>query len=243
MPARPWRWRQVWHDLLFIHWQVAADALRPHVPSRLAIDERGGAAWLGLVPFHMSDVTLRGVPALPWLSAFAEMNLRTYVTLDGKPGVWFLRMDAARALAVWTARFGLGLPYVWSSMDVNPDGQRVRYRSVNEHAVFDAHYGPAGAAVEPTPHSLEAFLTERYCLYTVVAGRLARMEIHHPPWPLQPAEATIAENTIPHSLGLPGPWAPPLLHFSRRQDVVGWGVERVGRAAEGSTLPSPTRAG
>ena len=123
LPASPWRWRQVWHDLLFIHWPVPAEVLKAHVPPSLTIDERGGSAWLSLVPFHMSDVTLRGVPALPWLSAFAEMNLRTYVTLDGKPGVWFLRMDAERALAVWTARFGLGLPYVWSSMRVAPEGR------------------------------------------------------------------------------------------------------------------------
>ena len=138
MPAAPWRWRQVWHDLLFIHWPVATNALRPLVPAPLSIDERGGSAWLSLVPFHMSGVTLRGLPALPWLSAFAEMNLRTYVTMEDKPGVWFLRMDAARALAVWAARIGLGLPYVWSSMRTTPDGERVHYRSQRGHAVFEA---------------------------------------------------------------------------------------------------------
>jgi uncharacterized protein YqjF (DUF2071 family) len=221
----------VWHDLLFIHWQVAPDVLRPHVPAPLTIDQRGGAAWLGLVPFHMSGVTLRGVPALPWLSAFPEMNLRTYVTLDGRPGVWFLRMDASRALAVLTARVTLGLPYVWSSMHTTHDGDKVAYRSVCGRFVFDSRYGPAGAPVEPPRESLEAFLTERYCLYTLVAGRLARMEIHHPPWPLQPADAVIAGNTIAQGLGLPGPPSQPLLHFSRRQDVVGWGLERVTSAS------------
>jgi len=227
IPSAPWRWRQVWHDLLFIHWQVAPDVLRRHVPAPLAIDQRGGAAWLGLVPFHMSGVTLRGVPALPWLSVFPEMNLRTYVTFDGKPGVWFLRMDASRALAVWTARLTLGLPYVWSSMHTTHAGDKVVYRSVCRRFVFDGRYGPIGGPVEPARESLEAFLTERYCLYTLVAGRLARMEIHHPPWPLQPADAVIAGNTIAQGLGLPGPPSQPLLHFSRRQDVVGWGLERV----------------
>ena len=227
LPETPWRWQQVWHDLLFIHWPVPADVLKPHVPDSLTIDERGGSAWLSLVPFHMSGVTLRGVPALPWLSAFAEMNLRTYVTLDGKPGVWFLRMDAERALAVWTARFGLGLPYVWSSMRVNPDGERVQYQSDRSDAVFHARYGPTEAVVEPSHGSLEAFLTERYCLYTMIAGRLARMEIHHGPWPLQAADATITANSIPASLGLPGPIGQPLMQFSRRQEVVGWGLERI----------------
>jgi uncharacterized protein len=223
LPATPWRWRQVWHDLLFMHWPVPAAVVRPLVPDPLSIDERGGSAWLSLVPFHMTEVTLRGLPALPWLSAFAEMNLRTYVTLGTKPGVWFLRMDAARALAVWTARLGLGLPYVWSSMGVEHDGSRVRYRSACGHAIFEARYGPTGPPVEPAHDSLEAFLTERYCLYTVMAGRLARMDIHHAPWPLQPADAMVTTNSIPVSLNLPGPIGQPLMQFSRRQDVVGWG--------------------
>ena len=210
-----------------MHWPIPAAIVRPFVPDTLTIDERGGSAWLSLVPFHMTDVTLRGLPALPWLSAFAEMNLRTYVTTGEKPGVWFLRMDAARALAVWTARMGLGLPYVWSSMRVEPDGERIRYRSEQSHALFEARYGPTGAPAEPETGSLEAFLTERYCLYTMVAGRLARMEIQHPPWPLQPADASVMANTIPASLGLPGPIGQPLMQFSRRQDVVGWGLSVV----------------
>lgn len=227
MPDHAWRWQQVWHDLLFIHWPVPVAVLRPLVPPALSIDERGGSAWLSLVPFHMSGVTLRGVPSLPWLSAFAEMNLRTYVTAEEKPGVWFLRMDATRALAVWTARLGLGLPYVWSSMRVAIGDDRIEYRSERDRAVFEATYGPTGAAEEPEHGSLEAFLTERYCLYTVVATRLARMEIQHPPWPLQPADAVVGINTIPASLGLPGPIGQPLMQFSRRQDVVGWGLTTV----------------
>ena len=227
MPATTWRWQQVWHDLLFIHWPVPVDVLRPLVPSTLSIDERGGSAWLSLVPFHMSGVTLRGIPALPWISAFAEMNLRTYVTAEDKPGVWFLRMDATRALAVWTARLGLGLPYVWSAMRVGITDDRIAYRSERDRAVFEATYGPTGPPEEPGQGSLEAFLTERYCLYTVFAKRLARMEIQHPPWPLQPAEAAVATNTIAASLGLPGPIGQPLMQFSRRQDVVGWGLTTV----------------
>jgi len=226
-PARRWRWRQTWQDLLFIHWPVPADALRPLIPSPLAIDTRGGAAWLGLVPFRMTGVTYRGLPAVPWLSAFAEMNLRTYVTLDGKPGVWFLRMDAARALAVWAARLGMGLPYVWSTMYVRRDGDEVSYSSVRAAARFEATYRPVGPPAEASAGSLEAFLTERYCLYTVRARRLLRVEVHHRPWPLQPARAEIRHNTIQHSMGLPGPIADPLLHFADRLDVVGWGPEAV----------------
>ena len=175
------------------------------------------------VPYERTS-RCAALPALPWLSAFAEMNLRTYVTFEDKPGVWFLRMDAARALAVVTARLGLGLPYVWSAMRVNADGARVRYRShaPSTRCSTAAMDRPVTRA-EPVRDSLEAFLTERYCLYTVIARRLARLEIHHAPWALQPADATVTTNTIPASLVCRDRSASPLMQFSRRQDVVGWG--------------------
>jgi uncharacterized protein len=228
IPATPWAWRQTWHDLLFMHWPVSPSVIRPYVPEPLALDTREGQAWLGLVPFRMSGVTLRGVPPLPWLSAFAEMNLRTYVTIDAKPGVFFLRMDAARALAVWAARLSLQLPYVWSRMRVSRGAQGdVQYESQHGSAVFKASYGPTTPPREPTPESIEAFLTERYCLYTVIRRRLRRVEIHHWPWPLQNAAVAVAANTIPQSLGLPPPQGQVLNHFADRLDVVGWAAARV----------------
>jgi hypothetical protein len=222
LPAARWKWRQSWHDLLFLHWPVSPDALKKHVSPPLELDLRDGSAWLGLVPFRMSGVTLRGFPALPWLSAFAEMNLRTYVTLRGRPGVVFLRMDASRALAVWAAKLTLGLPYVWSSMHVRRSDGRVDYFSRRRDAIFGATYAPTGPSSNPMPGTLEAFLTERYCLYTRHGGRLLRVDVHHAPWPLQPADVEVRQNTIPESRGLSLPATPPLVHFAERQDVVGW---------------------
>lgn len=228
MPPDPWRWRQSWHNLLFMHWPVPASVLRAHIPPAAAIDEREGTAWLGLVPFTMTGVTMRSMPALPWLSAFAEMNLRTYVTVDGKPGVWFLRMDCARLPAVLAARSLLGLPYVWSRMRVDERTLPIAYDSRSGPARFRATYQPTAPAREPPAGSLEAFLTERYCLYTVRARRLWRVVIHHPPWPLQAAAADVGTNTVHAALGLPGPAGAPLVHFAKRIDVIGWGPELCG---------------
>jgi uncharacterized protein YqjF (DUF2071 family) len=102
---------QSWHDLLFAHWTVDTAMLRPHIPAKLEIDTFDGQAWLGIVPFSVTGVRLRWTPPLPWLSAFPELNVRTYVTAQEKPGVWFFTLDAANALAVAAARLTFHLPY------------------------------------------------------------------------------------------------------------------------------------
>ncbi len=225
--------RQTWHDLLFAHWPLDPAALRPWIPPSLTVDCFDGRAWLGVVPFHMSGVTLRGVPSLPGLSAFAELNVRTYVTAGGKPGVLFFSLDAASRLAVEAARLTYHLPYYRARMAVRAEGEGVHYSSRRTDrrgrpAELVARYGPAGPVVGSRPGSLDHFLTERYCLYAPVPdGRLCRAEIHHAPWPLQPGVATIERNTLAAAAGLDQPPDPPLLHFARRLDVVVWPLRRV----------------
>lgn len=234
LPALPWMGRQTWHDLLFAHWFLDPDRLRPLVPEPLELETRDGAAWIGVVPFRMSGVMLRGLPDLPGVSAFPELNVRTYVTYGGKPGVWFLSLDAGSRVAAWTARTLLSLPYHHARMSVSGTARRIDYRSGRAGAPdvrFRAVYGPAGAPDEPAAGTLGHWLTERYCLYARSrGGRLRRIQIHHRPWPLQPGWAEIAENGMlaPHGLELPP--AEPLLHFARRQDVVTWAPEAVGGA-------------
>src|SRR5690349_6710130 len=111
VPSRPWIMAQNWHELLFAHWRVPVEAVRPLVPQGLEIDLFAGDAWLSVVPFRMSGVRLRGTPALPWLSSFPELNVRTYVCAEGRPGVWFFSLDAASRLAVGVARAWFHLPY------------------------------------------------------------------------------------------------------------------------------------
>jgi uncharacterized protein YqjF (DUF2071 family) len=233
LPDRPWMMRQTWHDLLFAHWPIEPARLRALIPGGLTLDLFDGDGWIGIVPFHMSGVTTRFVPAVPWLSAFPELNVRTYVTARGKPGVWFFSLDAARAVAVKTARTLFNLPYFKATMDVLVMTDAIGYESRRRRAVdglaeFSAQYAPAGTPFQPRPGSVEYFLTERYCLYGLTRrGRPYRLDIHHPPWELRTAAASFRRNTMAEAAGLALPEAEPLLHFSRRQDMVGWAPEMI----------------
>lgn len=230
LPKHPWVMTQTWNDLLFAHWQLDPGVLRPLVPSAFALDTFDGTEWIAVVPFHMTNVGPRTFPALPWVSAFPELNVRTYVQVDGKPGVYFFSLDAGNPIAVAAARWLLRLPYYTAAMTVATIAGGIEYRSARRRppsAVFEARYAPEGPPRPPAQGSLEYFLTERYCLYAVDHFRRPyRLEIHHPPWPLQRATAEIAVNrmTAPLGLGLQGA---PLLHFSKRQDVVCWMPERL----------------
>jgi hypothetical protein len=225
---------QSWHDLLFAHWRVDAAELLPLIPTPLAIDTFEGQAWLGIVPFRMSGVRLRWTPPLPWLSAFLELNVRTYVTAQERPGVWFFSLDAANPVAVAVARKTFHLPYFTAHMRCEENQGLIHYRSERAHrgapsALFQGRYKPVGNIFEPQRGTLEHFLTERYCLYAAASRkRLYRGEIHHPPWLLQPAHAEFDRNSMAEAAGLALPMQPPLLHFARRQDMVAWAPQRIG---------------
>lgn len=228
MPARPWVMTQTWHNLLFAHWRVPARELRAKVPSGLELDEFEGQAWVGVVPFQMTNVAPRGVPALPWFSAFPELNVRTYVRVGGVPGVYFFSLDAANPLAVRVARTVVHLPYYSARMTVDELYGWIQYESRRTSrsaapAEFAGRYHPTSDARPPAEGTLEYFLTERYCLFTInSSGRASRLDIHHPPWPLQAAEAVVATNTMALASGIQLPDEAPLLHFSKRQDMVAW---------------------
>jgi uncharacterized protein len=232
LPRSPWVWRQSWRDLLFAHWPVPASELRRFVPEALAIEEFEGTSWVGVVPFRMAGVSARWLPDVPGLSAFPELNLRLYVTHGGKPGVWFISLDASNALAVWTARRVFHLPYFHADMSARQEGERVVYESVRrgggERVAFSANYGPASSERHAAPGGLEHFLSERYCLYSSAPdGTLLRADVHHEPWPLQDALLELSENAIAGPQGITLTGQPALLHFVRRLDVVGWLPERI----------------
>lgn len=228
VPQQPWTWRQTWRDLLFAHWPVPSSALRDHVPPALRIHEYDGTSWVGVVPFRMTGVMRRYLPDLPFVSAFPELNVRLYVERDGKPGVWFLSLDATNPLAVWAARRFFFLPYFRARMSLEHDAEQVTYRSSRPGAEFAARYGAVSATYQAEPGTLEHWLTERYCLYALAPdGSLWRNDVHHAPWPLQAARADITSNTMLRHHGLPVEGPPQLLHFARRLDVVVWRAERV----------------
>lgn len=232
LPRGRWQWRQSWRDLLFAHWPVPVEAVRPLVPPGLAVHTFDGTTYVGVVPFRMAGVMRRPMPDLPWVSAFPELNVRVYVEAEGRPGVFFLSLDASNPAVVVAARRLFHLPYYWARMAITPDGQWFRYRSERRGAspaLFEGRYRPTSAVYAAEPGTLEHFLTERYCLYAQgPGGTLYRTEVHHQQWPLQRAEAEIAVNTVSAAGGLPVEGPPALLHFSRRIDVVVWGSERVG---------------
>jgi uncharacterized protein len=220
---------QTWNDLLFAHWPIAPEILRPLVPQPLALDTFDGQCWLAVTPFHMTGVRPRFVPPVPGLSAFPELNVRTYVTVSGKPGVYFFSLDAASRIAVWAARVTYSLPYYFASMEVKDKEGYFEYRSsrAGGKALLRARYRPAKPVQLREPGTLEHWLTERYCLYAVVRGSVFRAEIHHEPWPLQDAEAEIGENTMASAAGIRLPGIAPLLHFAKKLQVLIWPLRRV----------------
>jgi uncharacterized protein YqjF (DUF2071 family) len=216
-----------WRDLAFLHWPVSADALRERIPSGLTLDTFDNQAFLGVVPFHMAGVRPRFFPPLPGVSSFVELNVRTYVVAEGRPGVWFFSLDATSRIAVRGARRFFYLPYFDARMSSVRREGFVHYRSERTHrgapeARFAARYRGTGRA---RGSELERWLTERYCLYAAKGGRLFRGDIHHPPWPLENGEVEIETLDMTRLLDIDLPRTPALVHFAERIDVVGWPLE------------------
>lgn len=235
---------QSWHDLLFAHWPVPLGTLRKLVPAELSLDERDGTGWIAITPFKVTGLHPRGLPPVPPLSSFPEVNVRTYVTVGGKPGIYFFSLDTSSRLGVMGARIGYGLPYFHAESSIENGGvfafESHRLVADVERAELDLRYHPVGPSRRPEPGSLVAWLTERYCLYTLRGGQLMRGDIHHRPWQLADAVAGIGTNTMTAALGIElGP--NPLLHYAERQDVVMWGLVRA-EARKSNERPHPHKA-
>jgi uncharacterized protein len=238
-PQRPWAIRMIWHDLLFAHWPLDPSELSDKLPAGIELDTFDGQAWIGIVPFRMTGIRPRRMPPLPGLSAFPELNLRTYVVAEGKPGVWFFTLDAPSGIGVRIARRFFHLPYRNARIACrpSPDGWiDFRSRRCDRHfppVEFAARYRPLprekgtnGAAFDLDP--LSNWLTARFCLYSAdPRGRLFRGEIDHAVWSLEPAEAVFEENTLATAMDIALPDCEPLLHFSRRIEAVAWTLDAV----------------
>jgi uncharacterized protein YqjF (DUF2071 family) len=197
---------QRWHEILFLHFVVSPRALRPLVDPRLELDLAGGRAYVSLTPFTMRGARLRFLPRLPTISDFLELNLRTYVRGAGVPGLWFLSLDAASAPAAALARVALGLPYFRARMERSASGDSHTYVSERlppraAPAAFGATW-TAGASLPAPAGSLERFLTERYALYTTLGGRLLRVRVRHPTWPLRAARVEHVAETVTRAAGV-----------------------------------------
>ena len=227
--------RQQWSELLFLHWPVPAELLQAHLPPRLRPDTHEGQAWIGIVPFQMSKVRTRFTPPVSGTDQFLELNVRTYVHLDGVPGVWFFSLDATSALAVWVARTFFRLPYLRADMRFEQPGPDLRQFSATR-----THGGVAPASFQATwklgaplpavePGSLPFFLTERYCLYASnkAQTKLFRGRVAHAPWPLRTAQVLHLESTLLESHGLPTPEGKPVAYAGGTVQVELWPMQQV----------------
>src|SRR5260221_7490601 len=225
---------QVWGKLLFMHWRIEERELRPLIPQGLEIDTFDGTAWIGIIPFTMWDIRALPpyLPAVPGLSAFHELNVRTYVHFDGVPGVWFFSLDAANRLAVWGARTFYHLPYFNAEMSLRQQGNSIKYHSERidsrgAPAQLDAAWTIGEPLAQARPGSLEFFLTERYCLYSYHHDQLFRSRIFHQPWPLRSATLDAFQSTMVESLGIEEPKGEPVLHYAESIGVNGWPLRKV----------------
>lgn len=210
---------QCWSNLLFVHWRVPAAQIQPLIPPSLSLDLWEGEAWVGLVPFYMSGVRPWWSPSVPWLSSFCETNVRTYVHRNGAdPGVWFFSLEAARAIAVWIARWHWRLNYFHARMSLYRTDHTVRYASDRLRS-----RSPVGSRIEAAigapwndpratgdhlpgtgvPGTLEHFLVERYYLYVEGTHReLMRGQVHHRPYPLRSARVDSIEENLLEAAGI-----------------------------------------
>ncbi|HEX4717967.1 MAG TPA: DUF2071 domain-containing protein [Thermoleophilaceae bacterium] len=219
---------QTWERLAFLHWPVDAEALSAMLPPGIEPDKFDGSAWVGVTPFEIHSLRLRNTLPFPLISTFPEINVRTYVTSDDKPGIWFLSLDTSNHLAVHAARKTYRLPYHHARQAVRRRGDAIEFASHRggDAARFAARYRPTGPVREARRGSFEEFVAERYCLYTLDQNeQLLRADIHHRPWPLQPAEAEIAGNSMarPYGIELTGQ---PRAHYAEHLDVVLWRLTR-----------------
>ncbi len=230
-PQRPWSVRQDWLELAFLHWPVAASALQDRLPPGLTLQTFDGSAWIGVVPFRMASVRFRFTPAFAPLSNFPEVNLRTYVTAEGKAGVYFFSLDTPSLLAVLLGRWLYHLPYRKARQRVAMREGSVYFESATTAQPSAGIIGavhPVGAERIASPASLEHFLTERYCFYsTDKAGSLLRCDVEHEPWPLQRAKAELTDNSLLTGLPIEDPLAPAYCHLSRGVSVASWSMRLV----------------
>jgi uncharacterized protein len=231
-PSKPWVMTQTWNRLLFAHWPVPVSSLREYIPSAFTIDTFDGIAWIGVIPFEISHLLLRGLPPIPFTSSFPEINVRTYIIKDNKPGVFFFSLDATNPMAVAAARTFFHLPYFNANIEAVTQKSSIYYTSQRTHkkadpASFQTRYHPTSLTFYASKGSLDEWLTARYCLYTYNKKHLYRGEIHHAPWPLQHAEAEIIHNTMHPTLTPSILQTQPILHYVQQIKALFWLLDKI----------------
>jgi uncharacterized protein YqjF (DUF2071 family) len=235
----PWIVFQRWETLLFASWPVAPEVMRACVPEPLEIDTFDGTAWLTIVPMHMRDLHVRDLPPIPGTSTFPEINLRTYVKVGGRPGVYFFSIECNAPFADLVANLLFDFPYKPATMNYRVDGPSIAIDSARgggsaNAANFSAKYQPVGDAFTPAPGSLEDFLLSRFASFSVAnTGAVLRGDLHHDVWTIRRAQADISVNSLAKSAGIDVLDRAPQLFYSQGTDTVVWPLVE--------QIPAPTR--
>ncbi len=213
-----------WRDVAFAHWRIDPTRIEAAIPPGLTLDTFEGSAWLSVVPFRMTGVHPAGTPVLPGFADVHEINLRTYVRVGDRRAVYFFSLDAASWLAVRAARVTTGLPYFDAAIDTSETDGIISYTSRRTHrgephVRFRATYRPLHDAILVPPHSLVAFLHERYHFFVERRGRIVRGDIKHAPWQLESLAFEIETNTLAEPLGITLAAVPDFAAFSRGMPV------------------------
>ncbi|KYG29064.1 YqjF family protein [Priestia endophytica] len=228
-PRGPWIMSQTWNDVLFAHWEVSPRELRAKIPPMLDLDTYQEKAWISILPFYLTHLRARFLPPIPKVHSFPELNLRTYVSYKGRPGIYFFSLDASHPLAVLAARSFFHLPYYHAQMSFEKNQKAIHFwsqRKDNSQAKYEANYSPISLSSPAPIGSLDYWLTERYRLYTTFKNQLYYEDIHHKPWLLQKVEASLSIGEIisPRHIDLSGD--PTLLHYAEKQKVRFWPIKK-----------------
>jgi uncharacterized protein YqjF (DUF2071 family) len=223
LPERPWAQAETREQVLLAHWRAPAEELERLLPPQLELERFEGEAWLGAVAFAASNLRVRGLPPLPGLSSLRELELCTYVTDGSRPGIWLFSLEVSSRLVAEAAKRSHRVPAYHSRVALETAGRRAHLEARRDGLGFVGRFETRGAPFTPAEATLDHFLCERYALYTADGGRLYRAELHHSPWELREARASVELATL-------APVAPEgALHArsAERLDLLVWSLEEL----------------
>ena len=227
-PNLPWIMKQTWHDLLFAHYPVKLELLQKLVPPVFQLDSYNGIGWVGVVPFHVQNHRVRLLPPIPGFDRFAQINIRTYVTVNGKRGVYFIRVHMNHLIAGVLAKTFYYMPFQAAIVKMEQSDRYINFCSIKSKQIeFQCHYTPISESKLAEKASFEHWLVERYSMYSLNRkGEVMRSDILHNYWPLQLAEGEITNHSILLNEGIQVANNEPILHYAKKMEAMLWPVVR-----------------
>ena len=218
LPQKKWKYYQQWHNTVFFHWKVPRILLEEYIPKGLELDTHHNIAWISLVAFEVKNMRMRNLPVLPYISHFHEINIRTYVTRDGIPGIYLFSIETDKLIEVLFSRLLIGLPYKKSMI------KRTERSLLAQNGVLNSYLNievkNKASVLEKT--DLDFWLSERHALYENCNEKMYRFDVHHPEWNLYNLNAKI--NKIKYKAGRYNfNIYPDKVHYSKKIEVLLWG--------------------